>query len=487
MSHKHVFTGLIGQHFPWANGRHTALTLAVSHSWEVERDVRVAERLLRRNRYRRCVIVDKNGENSYDYIIRDRVHDRDDTENPNLERNLRVFDAYPDLCNINARWTVPKGHNKLPDDIEEHQDDRVVKLSALGLAVLHGMGEIVSNLLRQNAMQHWEFQDCSSSEIDRNECYEELPFEDEKIKQVWKHSSLVDRKTGLSFPSLIAQAEPGSLVHLLDFAKGLVSNDPNLISVPDRKGRLPSHYCAVKGHTQLLRTMIRACSSTERVSKILNKLDHEGFTALSLAVLHGQTEIIKILLEHGALVVPLHEQANLNSFAFELCLLQNIFLDREITSKVSKSDHAGLKNLQLAHSRSEQIQSIINDSGGNSLIEGEETVSTARNRFVWGLLVERMLLYIFMLGFLTVVAFCHSGQLGPHRNGFTLLRAFVQDNIIHESFPEGGVPDKYFADIGDDGDFWEWVSAIVVSVEAFKVKIRANFGHFSAILLFTFC
>ena len=170
-----------------------------------------------------------------------------------------------------------------------------------------------------------------------------------------------------------------------------------------------------------------------------------------------------------------------------LCLLQNIFLDHEIALKVKKSDHAGLKDLQLAHSRSEQIQSIINDSGGNSLIEGEETVSTARNRFVWGLLVERMLLYIFMLGFLTVVAFCHSGQLGSHRNGFTLLRAFVQDNIIHESFPEGGVPDKYFADIGDDGDFWEWVSAIVVSVEAFKVKIRANFGHFSAVLLFTFC
>ena len=91
-------------------------------------------------------------------------------------------------------------------------------------------------------------------------------------------------------------------------------------------------------------------------------------------------------------------------------------------------------------------------------------MTTARNKFVWGLLVRRMLKYVWVLGFLTIVAFSHSGQLGPNSDGFTMFRAFLQDNIMHESFPEGGSPAKYFADIGDDGDFWEWVSAVVVAL-----------------------
>jgi ankyrin repeat protein/Ca2+-binding EF-hand superfamily protein len=579
MEYNHVFSGLIDQSFPWATGKHTALTLAVSHPWEVERDHRVAQRLLRRNRYHKCVLLDKNSESSYDYIIRDRVmHDPDDIGNPNLERNLRVFEAYPDLCNINARreWGVS------------------VKLSALGLAVLHGMGEIVSILLRQNAMQHWEFRDCSSSEIDESLSYEvETEACGQKdIEHVWNHSPIIDRDTGLSFLSLVAQAEPGSLAHMLEFAKGLVVHCPNLISVPDKKGRLPIHYCAVKGHSQLLRLMLRACSSRERVFTILNKLDDDGFTALSLAVIHGQVEIIRLLLKHGAQVVPLKEaQPNLNSHAFELCLLQNIFLHREI-ERVSNAAHSnlkekevepepekssniikwmknrfasrrispaplprlsvpsvdrdgthyfakldtdgdgqitrkeydagfdvldtdddgfitkeefsrvsrapfdmldkdgdgkismaewkvgflffdtnmdgyistnefnaetgteGLRNLQLAFKKSEtQIQPIINESG--------EKVSATRNRFICGVLVRRILVYIFILGFLTVVAFCHSGQLGPHRNGFTLFRAWVKDKIMHESLTEG--EEKYFADITNDGDFWEWVSADVVN------------------------
>jgi hypothetical protein len=110
--------------------------------------------------------------------------------------------------------------------------------------------------------------------------------------------------------------------------------------------------------------------------------------------------------------------------------------------------------------RSEEIQSIINENEDETIIpeQGVETVTTVRNKFVWSLLVRRMLKHVCVLGFLTIVAFNHSGQLGPNRDGFTMFRALVQDNIMHESFSEGESPAKYFADIGDDSDFWEWVS-----------------------------
>jgi hypothetical protein len=137
-----------------------------------------------------------------------------------------------------------------------------------------------------------------------------------------------------------------------------------------------------------------------------------------------------------------------------------LFFDTNMDGYISTNEFnaetgtEGLRNLQLAFKKSEtQIQPIINESG--------EKVSATRNRFICGVLVRRILVYIFILGFLTVVAFCHSGQLGPHRNGFTLFRAWVKDKIMHESLTEG--EEKYFADITNDGDFWEWVSADVVN------------------------
>jgi ankyrin repeat protein len=537
-----LFANLITQRFRRATGRHTALTLAVSHSWEVERYSFVAQRILRRNSYHKCVIVDKNGESSYEYMIRDQLHHHEDEGNPDLERGLTVFEAYPDLCNINARWE--EGDPSKKESVKEDPSKKEsVKVSALGLSVLAGMGDIVSIMLRKNAMHHWEYNESSSSGIDEILSYDEEKVSLSQLEEFWNNSPIIDRETGLSFISLVAQASPTAIVYMIDFAKGLLEKERNLISVPDKKGRLPFHYCAVNGHTQLFRMMVNACSA-DRVSAILNTLDADGYTALSLAVIHGQADIIKLLLKHGALVIPStkRERVNLNSQGFDLCLLQNIFLDHEIKriqeakppglkwkSVGSGKPHVGneidikenkqlvaalekkeielrqqaeviefsrpefdklnatpshnsyiklqdkyfqvveepnrtaeLRNLQLAFLRSEKIQSIINENEDENILPDQ--VTKVRNDFVWNLLVRRMLKHVFVLGFLTIVAFSHSGQLGPNRDGFTMFRALVQDNLMHESFPEGESPAKYFADIGDDGDFWEWVSAVAVAV-----------------------
>jgi hypothetical protein len=226
-----LFTNLITKRFRRANGRHTALTLAVSHSWEVEHYSFVTQMILRRNSYHKCVIVDNNGESSYEYMIRDQLHDHEDEENPDLESVLTVFEAYPDLCNINVRWEEGDPSKK-----------ESVKVSALGLAVLHGRGDMVSIMLRKNAMHHWEFDEFSSSGI--NKIHKILSHEDEEkvslsqLEEFWNNPPIIDRETGLSFISLVAQALSTAIVYMIDFAKGLLEKESHLISVPDKKGRL---------------------------------------------------------------------------------------------------------------------------------------------------------------------------------------------------------------------------------------------------------
>lgn len=91
-----------------------------------------------------------------------------------------------------------------------------------------------------------------------------------------------------------------------------------------------------------------------------------------------------------------------------------------------------------------------------------------------------MSLFFALNVFLTVVALSHSGQLCPHgNNGFTLFRVLLQDNIMYESFPEGGSPPKYFADIGDDGDFWEWAQGPLLQTIWNEDNPDAGVGRFS--------
>ncbi|OCK77504.1 ankyrin repeat protein, partial [Lepidopterella palustris CBS 459.81] len=65
------------------------------------------------------------------------------------------------------------------------------------------------------------------------------------------------------------------------------------LNLSDRNGRIPAHYAAEFGHSDLLKTLLDAGSN-------IFASDKNGQTQLHLAAAKGQAATVEILLEKGA-------------------------------------------------------------------------------------------------------------------------------------------------------------------------------------------
>ena len=74
----------------------------------------------------------------------------------------------------------------------------------------------------------------------------------------------------------------------------LFSFQPQAVSDTDKRGQNALHYCAENQNLSCIEQIIAADPN------LLNKTDEEGYTPLHLAVISGNSAIVKFLLSKGA-------------------------------------------------------------------------------------------------------------------------------------------------------------------------------------------
>jgi hypothetical protein len=373
-----VMKDLIESHlFKHLQVAQTALLCALGHHWRIEHEHNVAGRLLNRNRYS-CKIRQQDDVVPFDLVIRCDLDD-EQPEDPNLDRILLVFEKHPDICNVNAkRHPVIEGSKAI---------------GALGLAASNGMGRVITKLMDLKTKHEWDlvedfdmekriqhFLDSSMKEPEKF-WYQSNLHESEmcndadashveadatNLSKCWKNAAAVDDTTGLSFLSFVCQTSPENVRHMMDYAMDICERTPGITFLPDKRGRLPTHFCAVNGHVDLM-NMLLTCSwmPQESIPKLLDKKDDCGWSAMALAVANGHAEIIEMLLNKGASAVDpkvhadQHPLESLMSNAFELCLLQNNLINEvvEICEKEHKSKKAQVETLADEESSKQEQES----------------------------------------------------------------------------------------------------------------------------------
>jgi ankyrin repeat protein len=249
--------------------------------------------------------------------------------------------------------------NQDPDLLDKKSNDGS---SALTLASSHGCIDIVEFLIGLKASTATAHNSNTPLHLATHKGY--LPIVQALLQY---NSDLLNASNNQGGTALMIASQEG----FLDIAQYLLQLN-SAITV-DNDGCTPLHYAAYNGHLELIKVLLQYHPSLINEVKLVE--DSEPQTALSLAAIKKDSDIVQYLLETGAFIG--HSMALTVAFdnsnkAMALALIQHPLLAKETTDFKTEE----LQQIEAALSLSERIIPILLETKSEWIEELQEPMAS---------------------------------------------------------------------------------------------------------------